>query len=124
MDDFNPFEFVVKLFKALGIGIIMVLAYFLYQSNTIALLSTGAMNITVWNPTLAQIPTVIMPIAILAGCLFLIFVLFFRKSIPENPYYTQAKQQYQAQQMLQRDIQRHQYRRNPRNVNKNMRFKE
>jgi hypothetical protein len=122
MDDFNPFEFIRNLFVALAIGIICVLAYYLYQSNINSFISSGVMNITTWNPSVAQIPTVIAPLAILGSCIFLIFVVFFRKKIQENPYYIQARQQYQAQQMLQRDIQRQQYRRKPRTPKSGMRF--
>jgi hypothetical protein len=116
MGDFNPLGFINKIFVAFAIAIVVIIAYFITQSNTNVLLTSGAMNITAWNPMVAQIPTVILPLTILGAGLFLVYVVFFKPKLPDNPFYTQAKQQYSAQQRLQRDIQRQQARRKPRNT--------
>jgi hypothetical protein len=103
-DGFDLFGMIIKIVIAFIISFIALLAWYLVQGGMLQpLMTSGAMNITQWNPLVAQMPTVVLPISLLFAFLILVFVVFFKKQVAENPYYVQMKQQIDATNRIQRE---------------------
>jgi hypothetical protein len=107
-DGFDIMSFLRKVIIAFIVPIVGIIGWFVYQSIVQPMMSTSAINITQWNPLVAQYPTVIMPLAIIGAIILIVVLLFFRPPKPANPYMEQMRQQQAAINAVQRKQHRNQ----------------